>query len=716
MKKNKQMNQTAASLMLIFFFVFLVIGGRFIYIQATGKANNVSLTEWANEKRDTTITLPASRGKIYDHSGMTLAYNRPMYRVYAILNPEYSKNRATPQHVEDPEMTAEKLARYLNMEKKEIQHLLENGIKEERFQVEFGKKGKNLSKEKMEKINKEQIPGIFFIEDTVRYYPNGLFASNILGFTKIDEKTQNQVGVTGIEKEKDKLLRGTDGYVHYQRDKYNQKLLKPNETVKKAENGDDIYLTIDQKVQTILDDAMSQVDEQYDPERITAIVLNAKTGEVVAMSNRPSFNPNNPDKVENWYNDVISTPFEPGSTMKIFTWAAAIEEGVYKGEALFKSGKYIINPKVRAVNDHNAGVGWGEITFDEGFHRSSNVAASKLVWEDMGTEIFMDYLEKFDFDKKTGIDLPNEAAGKILYDWPAEKLTTSFGQGSTLTPIQQVKAATSFANKGQMLQPFVIKKIVDPNDGTVILENERKVVGTPISEKTVKQMIELMDGVVNGDKGTGRAYQLESYTAIGKTGTAQIPDPESGGYLTGRENNNYTFLGMAPKDDPELIMHISVKQPKLKDADAGTDPVSYIFKNVMENGLHYLKIEPDKNKDKHNVKLMKIPTFKDNSTKDVIKRFEKLKANVTIVGNGKKIVHANVEEGDHVSPSQHIILLTDEPTMPSVKGWASREVVTLGTMLEMEVTLKGTGFVETQSIKEGATLKKDMTLTVQLKP
>src|SRR5690625_6835632 len=156
-----------------------------------------------------------------------------------------------------------------------------------------------------------------------------------------------------MEKEKNKILRGTDGYVRYHRDKYNKKMLDSNEVVKPTENCHDNYLTIDQKIQTLLEDVMSQVDEEYNPKRITAAVMNPKTGEILAMSNRPSYNPNSPDDVKNWYNDVISTPVEPGSTMKIFTWAAAIEEGVYNSDETFKSGKYNVNLKVETINDYN---------------------------------------------------------------------------------------------------------------------------------------------------------------------------------------------------------------------------------------------------------------------------------------------------------------------------------------------------------------------------
>src|SRR5699024_587362 len=285
---------------------------------------------------------------------------------------------------------------------------------------------------------------------------------------------------------------------------------------------------------------------------------------------------------------------EPGSTVKMFTWAAAIDSGNYEGDEVFQSGKYRVNPKIETINDHNQGRGWGKITYDEGFRRSSNVAAAKLMWEKMGSDTYYDYLKRFEFDQVTEIDLPNEVPGRILYNWPSEKLRTAFGQGSTVTPIQQLKAATALVNEGKMLKPYVVKKIVNPDTGEVIKEYNPEVVGEPIKAETAEKMNQLLSGVITGDGGTGAKFELEDYSAMGKTGTAQMPNPKGGGYLSGKENHIFSFLGMAPSEDPQLMIHVSVQQPKLKATEVGSDPVSYIFKNVMENSLRYLEIEDRK--------------------------------------------------------------------------------------------------------------------------
>lgn len=700
--------------MVVFLIFFLIISGRFIYIQVTGEVNDVSLEAWAKEKRETSVVLPAERGKIYDRNGMTLAYNRPTYRIYAIVDPEYSKSQKEPLHVVDPEETAEKLAPLLGIDEKEILERLQEGIEEGKFQVEFGKEGKNLSQQVMEEINELQLPGINFMEDSIRYYPNGMFASHIIGFASPDEDTGIVSGVTGLEKEKNKLLSGTDGFIRYHRDKYNKKLLESNEVVQHPEDGHDIYLTIDQKIQTILEDVLSQVDEKYNPSRITAVVMHAKTGEILAMGSRPSFNPNHPEQVENWYNDVISIPVEPGSTAKIFTWAAAIEEGVYNGNELFQSGKYVVNEKIEPINDHNQGRGWGKISFDEGFRRSSNVAASKLVWEKLGTDTFLEYLQKFHLDEPTNIDLPNEVPGQILYNWPSEKLRTAFGQGSTMTPIQQIKGVSAIANEGKMLKPFVVKKVVDPNSGEVVSENSPEVVGEPISKETAQQMIELLDDVVTEKDGTGRKYQLDDYSVVGKTGTAQIPNPNGSGYLTGRENNIFSFLGMAPKEDPQIIMHVSVKQPSLSQTETGSDPVAFIFNHVMENALHYLNIEPDKEDEQEEIDVVEIPQITNKKVTTVQKDLEKLGFEVSVVGEGEQVAAANVEAGEKLLPRQRIILITDKPTIPNMTGWSLKDVSTLANLLNIEIEISGQGFVVDQSVESGTKIKDDLKVEVKL--
>lgn len=715
MPKNRSMNKMVSFIMLLFLFAFLAITSRFLYIQVSGEVENVSLKDWASEIRETEMVLQAERGKIFDENGKLLAYNRPTYRLYAVVNPEISTNSSSPLHVVDPKETATKLAPIINMEVKEIESIIKDGQENEKWQVEFGKNGKDLPKQTMEEIKALKLSGINFMEDSLRYYANGMFASHIIGFTRPDEKTQEISGVVGIENKYNKILSGKDGFIKYERDKFNKKLLHSKDVVQLPENGNDIYLTINQKIQVLLEDVMSDVDEKYKPERMSVIVMNAKTGEILALSNRPSFNPNEILDVENWYNDAISTPVEPGSTVKMFTWAAAIDSGNYNGNELFPSGKYQVNPKIEPINDHNQGKGWGQITFDEGFRRSSNVAASRLMWDKMGSELYFDYLKRFHFDQETGIDLPNEKAGQILYNWPSEKLRTAFGQGSTVTPIQQMKAATAIVNEGKMLKPYVVKKVVDSETGKTIKEYKPEVVSEPIKKETAEQMIELLHDVIVGEGGTGRKFQLDEYSVIGKTGTAQIPNSEGAGYMIGRENYIFSFLGMAPKEDPQLMIHVSIKRPTLKPTETGSDPVSFIFKNMMENSLRYLDIEPDKEGATSPIDTVLFPNIENKTVKEAKEILQKEGIEAVFIGEGKRIENVNIDPNEVVFPNEKVLIVTDQPTMPNIKGWSKRNVYQLATLLNLKLTESGNGYVVKQSIKTGDKLSNEKPLKVTFK-
>ncbi len=713
--------------MIIFFFViflvlFIAVTGRFLYIQAKGEVNDVSLENWAADQRKVSYPLKAERGKIYDNAGVMLAYDRPVFRIYAVVDSSYSQYKDETLHVDNPKETANKLAKYLDIDAKEVEEKLTKVLKknedlsedERQFQIEFGSKGKNISQTTKNEIDKENIPGIYFMEDSTRYYPNGTFASHIIGFARPDEKTkENKItGIVGMEKVKNEILEGKDGHLSFERDKFNKKPLNSKEIISEPEDGNDIYLTIDQKIQTLLEDVLSDVVEIYEPERITATIMNPKTGEVIAMSNRPSYNPNQPDEVDNWYNDVISTPVEPGSTVKMFTWAAAIESGVYDGTETFESGSYQIDDKGRAINDHNQGRGWGKITYDEGFRRSSNVATAKLVWEKLTPDTYMKYLKAFDFDKKTEIDLPSENKGKIMFNYPIEKVTTGFGQGSTMTPIQQLKAATAIANNGKMMKPYVIKKIINPSTEEVVEENKPSTVSEPISKETANHVLKLLGDVVNGEGGTGKSFQINDYSVAGKTGTAQIPDPE-GGYLKGKENYLFSFLGMAPKNNPELMMHVSVTQPKLTDTQVGSDVTSLIFTRVMSNSLKYLNIEPDKTNEGE-IEAIAMPKVLDEKTKDVEKKLKQLNIHYKLIGDGDKIIASTVSESTELLRNNTVMLITSQPTMPDLTGWSKREVLELGQILDIPIEAKGDGFVTKQNIKVSEKITKQTKLKIEL--
>ncbi|MED1112846.1 penicillin-binding protein [Bacillus paramycoides] len=687
--------------MIFFLLLFLLLLARFFYIQVTGTVDDHDLKKLAEQKHSKKGVLEANRGTIYDQNGHVLAQDANSYKIVAELK------GAKP--VENKEDTAKKIAGVLG--KGEDQILA--ALNKDKSQVEFGTLGKDLTKEQKEQIEALKLPGISFITENARVYPNGDFASYVIGHAKPDEHGIS-VGQFGLEKSLDKYLGASNGEVAYTGDRKGVSLDGGKVNVKAPKNGDNVYLTLDQRIQSYLEDAMKEASKHYDPKSLIGIVADPKTGKILAMSSKPSYDPNQRN-IDYYFNDAIANAFEPGSTMKIFTLAAAINEGVYNGQDFYQSGTYQVGN--RKIKDHNGGAGWGSITFDEGVERSSNVAFAILGDQKLGPERFRKYIHSFGLDEKTNIDLSGEGSNTILFDQQIQQVTTAFGQGSTVTPIQLVQAATAIANDGKMMKPYTIDKVVDPITGKVQLEHKPEEVGKPVSKETAAQVRQLLERVVTSPKGTGTAYKVDGYSVGGKTGTAQIPDGK-GGYMTGRENYIFSFLGMAPMDDPQLVVYLAVKQPKLKDDENGAQPLADIFKYVTKNSLEYLKIKPNEVKDpKKYVKEQQtvVPDVTGKTMEEAKKAIDKAKLRPIVLGEGK--VQQQVPKAtEQTLKGDRVFLVGDKPTMPNIQGWALRDVMNLAKTLKLNLKPSGTGYVTEQSVAEGTLLQPGTELDVTLVP
>ncbi|TKI96941.1 penicillin-binding protein 2, partial [Bacillus wiedmannii] len=399
--------------MILFLLLFLLLLARFFYIQATGTVHNQDLDKLAQQKHSKKGVLEANRGTIYDQNGHVLAQDANSYKLVAELK--------GANHVENKEDTAKKIAGVLGKDEEKILATLN---KKDKSQVEFGTLGKDLTKEQKEQIEALKLPGISFITENARVYPNGDFASYVIGHAKPNEEGTS-VGQFGLEKSLDKYLSASNGKVAYTGDRKGVSLDGGKVKVEAPKNGDNAYLTIDQRIQSYLEDAMKAASKHYDPESLIGIVADPKTGKILAMSSKPSYDPND-RQIKYFFNDAIANAFEPGSTMKIFTLAAAINEGVYKGQDYYQSGTYQVGN--RKIKDHNGGAGWGSITFDEGVERSSNVAFAILGDQKLGPERFRKYIHSFGLDEKTNIDLPGEGSNTIVFDQQIQQVTTAFGQ------------------------------------------------------------------------------------------------------------------------------------------------------------------------------------------------------------------------------------------------------------------------------------------------
>lgn len=711
--KNKKRNNIRYSqgIIIVSLLLFGLMIVRVLQLALSKEIDGVNLKELASQRTTKTEVLSAKRGNIYSADGDILAQNVSSYKIIAYLDEKRTTNEKKPQHVVDKEKTATELAPILGMEKEEILYYLN---KENLYQTEFGAKGKNLTELTKQKIELLNLPGIDFIESFQRYYPKGDFASYTVGYakSKIDESssTENIVGEMGIEKQYDKLLKGEDGYISYQKDLRGYKIADTDVWTKEAIQGKDVYLTLESNIQFFLEQAIDNADANYDFEWFTITIADAKTGAILGTATSPSFDPNTRN-ITNYLDMLVASPYEPGSTMKTFTYMAAMENGVYDGNETYQSGVYYTTDGTQ-IGDWNRN-GWGTLTFDKGYAMSSNVAVINMINRHMDSMMLRQYFKKLGFGKKTGISLPNESAGKIAFKYETEIYNAGFGQGITTTPIQNIQAMTSLTNDGILLKPYIVSKIVDPTTGEVILENSRKESERVASTSTVEKMLKLMDDCVNGAGNTGSGYKIESGELIGKTGTAQIANENGGGYLNGKEDIISSFAGIYPKSDPEYIIYASIKRP----TNGSQKPISNAIKEIISNLSKYYGTE-EINTEEALVKEYQLPNFINKETATASASLEKEGIPYNVIGTGSKVIKQYPEKNDIISNEDTVYLITNDKNIqvPNVVGLSSKVASDLLQKLGIKVVLEGVGYVTSQSIPESTLITEGLEITLTLSP
>lgn len=687
-----------ASFLLFIFLAIIRLG----IITLKQEIDNINLAEFAAKRNTRVRTLYATRGRIFDSSGNVLAQNVTAYNLIAYLAESRTTNPAKPRHVVDKEKTAKLLAPIINMEESTIYALL---TKENLYQVELGPGGNGLSLEKKEEIEALGLPGLGFMPVTKRYYPNGAFASYTLGYAK--SNNGSIYGEMGIEYYLDNLLRGVDGYLEYQQDKDGIRIPGTPEIRKDPISGKDIYLTLDSNIQLFVESALEDCYKKYNPELVLMTVMDAKTGAILGTSSYPNFNPNIRDITS--YNDpLVSYNFEPGSIMKTYTFMTAIDIGLYNGEEKFRSGRYEISEDI-VINDWDR-KGWGMITFDEGFLRSANTAVVNLL-KNIKPNILEKYFKRFGFTTKTNIELPREMQGALNFSNIHNYYTSGFGQGMTSTIIQQIQALTPIANNGHLIQPYLIDKIIDPDTNEIIYKAKVIDKGQVVKEETIEKMKELMDGVINNPIGTGYRYHIEGYDIIGKTGTAQIPNVEKGGYYTGYNDYIYSFAGMFPKDDPKIIIFSIYKRPNVTSSSG----LAETTKEVIINTAEYLEIFPNKNENNIKINEFIVSSYLNKEVNTVLPKLINSGIDVIVLGNGEKVIKQYPFKGDLILTNEKVFLLTnDEIKMPNIIGWSLRDVNKLAYILNLNLKVEGSGYVKKQSIKEGEIVNSSDELIVIL--
>ena len=706
-KRNKVKYSKIVILVSLLLFVFIIL--RALQLALSPEVDGINLKKLASKRTTKTEKLPAQRGSIYSYNLDVLAQNVSSYKLIAYLDSKRTTNKKNPQHVVDKEKTAKLLAPILGMSEEEIL----NKLNKDAYQTEFGSKGKGLNELTKNKIEELELPGLDFIESYKRYYPKGDFASYTIGYAKTEvndeENSENIVGEMGIEKYYDKILKGEDGYVTYQKDLKGYKIADTNEVRKDATQGKDIYLTIDSNIQFFVEQALTTAKNTYGFEWFHITILNAKTGAVLATATSPSFDPNTKN-ITNYLDYMVSSPYEPGSTMKTFTYMAAMENGVYNGSETYKSGVYQASDGTE-IGDWNRN-GWGTITYDKGYAMSSNVGVINLINRHMSSIMLRKYFKKLGFGRKTGISLPNEDAGSLNFKYETEIYNAGFGQGITTTPVQNVKALTPLTNDGILLSPYIVEKIVDPDTKEVILKNKRTEVERVASTQTVQKMIQLMDDCVNGVGNTGSGYRIDSGQLIGKTGTAQIAKENGSGYQEGTENVISSFAGIYPKNDPQIIIYASVKKP----TNGSQKPISNAVKEIVNNISKYYGNE-EENTNKVIVKDYKLPSFVNKKIETVKNTLSMNGINYQVIGNGDKVIKQYPEKKEVITNKDTVYLITNGNVgVPSVINLSSKVAKNILELLGIKVNLDGVGYVVEQSVPESTQITDNMEITLKLSP
>lgn len=705
-KSHVNRNVVGRLLQISMAFVFLLFVGRFLYLSISKTIAGENISERVSNLYKRDEILKSVRGAIYDNSGNVIAEDSHSFTLYAILDKSSLDYKGKPMYVVDKEKTAEKLSTVIPLSEKKILKYLHP--KHKAYQVEFGTAGSGISLATKKKIMAMHLPGIHFDETPSRLYPNGRFASHIIGIAQPfnDKKTHsiNLIGTMGIEKYFNKVLSGKDGRRIALVDAGEYQLPGGQHSYKAPINGNNIYLTIDSQLQIYLENLLDAVQNKYKPKALTAIVEDVKTGKIRAASQRPTFDPATRKGLnDNWRNILVQDSYEPGSVFKILSITAAIQEGKYNPKEYFRSGSITFNGST--IHDWNY-TGWGAIPFEQAFPRSSNIGMSILV-NRLGRHTWRRYLDNYHIGKKTNITLPDENSGLINIHSQIDQAVTSFGQGITVNALQMMQVYSALANSGQMLKPQLVEKIVS-SSGKVIKRYKKIKVGKPVySQETAQTTLKLMRDVVEKEYGTGMTYKIPGKSIAVKTGTAQIAGIH-GGYLKGDRHHLFSVVGLTPADNPRYCIYITMKQPQIM-SDPPETIMSLIFKPLINRVSVSSKVDMMGEQ-------ITIPSVKGQSREQAVRLLEKMGLYVETIGSGNKVEAQSILANTKVNPNSKIIIFTGGIIRcPNMKGWTIKQVTQFANISKVKVEVLGKGKVYKQSRIPRSILNRNSKVKVELR-
>jgi len=709
-KKNS--NQSAKIVMCFFAFVIVLMLLNIIYLGATGKhfLSGENIREYADSRGSSqrVDTLYAQRGTIYSSDNEVIASDVKKYKLYAILSNTRVEADGTPAYIVDKEDAAKKLAPIIEMDEDKI---LER-LSQDSYQVEFGSYGNNLSSIVKDQIDALGLTGLEFEEITTRNYRYGDFASYEVGYAQLlteelnGQTTKAIVGQMGIEKVFDEQLSGTDGKKVHLVDSNNYTL--PNGVISETAPvaGNDVYLTIDTDIQTELELQMKKLVEDKQPDKATCAIMEAKTGRILAISNYPSFDPNERD-IENYIDLFLNEAVEPGSVFKSFVYANAINDAHLDVEKTYQSGKFYYDKNSKPINDHNDGRGWGVISYRQGFYNSSNTAICHLLTEvNNRASLEQDY-QDLGFFQSSSIDGLTSGSGVCGFENNdgrlIEYLTTGFGQGSTFTGLQLMRGYSAFANDGKTVEPYLVEKIVNNETDEVVYQATPKYSKQIYSTDTVNQMKDLLNGVINIKGSTGYTFHMDDVALIGKTGTGQVA--KDGKYMGG---NYYThsFAGLAPYEDPEVVI-VFWYQGSI----SGNKVPAELVSAVVRTALNKLNEQPTQEIE---TSTFVLDSYMNQSTEFAEKILTEHQLTPLLIGDGDTVMSQYPKSKTEVSSKSRVFLQTNGSniTMPSMEGWSRKEAEAFASMANVKIIYEGIGTITKQNVAKGTKLEDNQEITV----
>ena len=729
-ENRKIVGKYISLLAVVLFAVFLV---NFAVIIGSGSKFGTDLVKEAKKVHQITRTVPAKRGTIYDRNGVPIAEDATSYNVYAVIDKKYKSATGKILYVEDAQFNkvAEVFHKYLDMDEAYVKEQLSQP---NLTQVSFGAKGNGITYANMMAIKKDlkdaSVEGIDFTTSPNRSYPNGQFASSFIGLAQLHENedgSKSLLGTSGMESSLNSILAGKDGIITYEKDRLGNIVPGTEQVSQQTVDGKDVYTTISSTLQSFMETQMNAFQEKVKGKYMTATLVSAKTGEILATTQRPTFDADTKEGLTKdfvWRDILYQSNYEPGSTMKVMTLAAAIDNNTFPGGEVFNSSELKIADVTIRDWDVNEGLTGGRMmTFSQGFALSSNVGMT-LLEQKMGDATWLDYLNRFKFGVPTRFGLTDEYAGQLPADNIVNIAQSSFGQGISVTQTQMLRAFTAIANDGIMLEPKFISAIYDSNNQSV-RKSQKEVVGNPVSKDaaslTRTHMVLVGTDPVYGtmhNHSTGKpTVTVPGQNVALKSGTAQIADEKNGGYLIGSTNYIFSAVSMNPAENPDFILYVTVQQPEHYSGIQLGEFANPILERAvaMKDSLN-LQSTAKTLDQVTNQSAYAMPSIKDISPGDLAEALRRNIVQPIVVGTGTKIKESSVEEGTNLAPNQQVLLLSDKAEeVPDMYGWTKATAEAFSKWLNIELVFEGSGStVQKQDVRANTAIKdiKKITLTL----